>query len=309
MTADMDLVSLVEQFNSDEACRTALEQLRWPDGVACIRCGSLTVYRRTNRKLFECKDCGHQFSVTTGTIFHDTHLPLYKWFLATYLMVEAKKGISANQLKRTIKVSYKTAWYLSHRIRQAVADVERKELEGIIEADETFVGGKPRYAAPMTEYGHRRMGPRTGDDRKAIVLGALQRGGEVRMRVSKTRSGKAIQAFIDDAAGEIAVLHTDELPTYVGVARNLGVPHESVNHSEKEYVRGDVTTNGMESVWSLLKRSIIGSYHQLSEKHLDAYLAELEWRFNNRENPHLFRDTLRALVTADPLRYSELTAE
>lgn len=310
MTADMDLVSLISQFSSDDQCRTALEQMRWPNGVACLRCGSLTVYRLPKRNLFECKDCTYQFSVTTGTVLHDTHLPLQKWFLATYIMVESKKGISANQLKRMIKVSYKTSWYLTHRVRHAMGLVVGEQLGGIIEADETFVGGKYRYARTDKDmFGNMKKGPRP-DSNKTIVLGALERGGDVRMRVSGGgRSKKAITSFIDAEADNITQLYSDDLPVYQGVAKDLKVAHDSTNHTAKEWVRGDVHTNGMESVWSLLKRSIIGSYHQLSEKHLDAYLAELEWRFNNRDSKTMFTDTMRALLSAEALEYKVLTQQ
>ena len=312
-TADLNLLTLVGQFHDEDKCRDFLEGLRWPNGVACLRCGSIKVGRIATRHLFQCQDCAYQFSATVGSVFQDSKLPLYKWFAATYLMCESKKGISSNQLKRTIGVTYKTAWFLTHRVRAGMAAVVREELSGIIEADETFVGGKYRYARTDPDPyrpGHLKMGPRMGDaSNKTIVLGALERGGEVRFRVSKNRGKQSISTFIDDVAGEIAVLHSDDFSSYVGVANDLGVAHASVNHSAKEYVRGDVHTNGIESVWSLLKRSIVGSFHQLSEKHLDAYLAELEWRFNNRENPYLFRDTIKAMLNAEQLQYQDLIAD
>jgi transposase-like protein len=304
-----NLPMLIEKFHNDDACRKALEDIRWPEGVACLKCGSLNVAAVKDRPTYVCRDCAYQFSVTVGTVLQDTKLPLFKWFLATYMICESKKGISSNQLKRTLGITYKSAWFLTHRIRFAMSLVAREELTGIIEADETFVGGKYRYArTDKDEFGRVKRGPRP-DSNKSVVLGALARGGEVRMRVASTRSGVAIKSFIEAETENVTALHTDDLPTYVGVARSLGVKHESVNHSDKEYVRGDVTTNGMESVWSLLKRSIVGSFHQLSAKHLDAYLDELEWRFNNRDNPFLFRDTLKALMSSESLEYKELIAD
>ena len=207
-------------------------------------------------------------------------------------------------LFRSLGVTYKTAWFLTHRIRAGMAAVAREELTGIIEADETFVGGKLRFRGRP---GH--TGPVPGSNamsNKTIVLGALARGGDVRFRVSPTRTGGAIKTFFEDhIADSAAAIYTDDFSGYIGIA-DEDTAHESVNHSAKEYVRGDVHTNGIESVWSLLKRSIIGSFHQLSEKHLDAYLVELEWRFNNRENPYLFRDTIKAMLNAEALRYQEL---
>src|ERR671937_412992 len=141
---DVNLVSLIEDFGSEDKCRAYLEELRWPDGIECPRCEGRTISRIHKRKQFDCDSCRYQFSVTAGTVFHDSHLPLWKWFLATYLMCESKKGVSANQLKRTLGVSYKTAWYLCHRIRHAMGDDDAPPLDGIVEADETYVGGKYR---------------------------------------------------------------------------------------------------------------------------------------------------------------------
>src|SRR3954453_23730721 len=138
----MDLVKLIEDFGSEDKCREFLEHLRWPDGVRCPRCDSEKISRIIKRNQFDCDSCRYQFSVTAGTLFHDSHLPLWKWFLAIYMMVESRKSISANQLKRTLSVSYKTAWYLAHRIREAMGDDDQPLLRGIIEVDETYVGGK-----------------------------------------------------------------------------------------------------------------------------------------------------------------------
>jgi len=219
---------------------------------------------------------------------------LWKWFLAVYLIVESKKGISANQLKRTLGVSYKTAWYLCHRIRAALNEVDAQLLKGIIEADETFVGGK------VEGMGHGYT------DNKVVVVGAVQRGGAIRLQVVKGRDRETLQGFIrENVAGETQAIYTDELPSYLGIA-DEDTEHETVNHSEKEYVRGEVHVNSAENVWSLLKRSIIGSYHQVSAKHLDAYLDELEFRFNNRENPYMFRDAMLKLLLAETLPYAKL---
>ncbi len=290
----MNLVKLVEDFRSEEACRRFLEGLRWPDGIVCPRCGGKTISRIVERSQFDCDSCRYQFSVTAGTIFNDTHLPLWKWFMATYLVCESKKGVSANQLKRTLDVTYRTAWYLSHRIRAAMKEAARPLLRGTVEVDETYVGGKRRHVGR----GYR--------GNKTMVLGAVERGGGIRLRVEKRRDRRTLHRFIrsqvDDAASAI---YTDENPAY-GDLSDHNTRHETVNHHAEEWVRGDVHTNTAESAWSLFKRSVVGSYHHLSAKHLPSYLDEFEWRFNNRRNDFLFRDTMLALLKADTMTYREL---
>lgn len=297
---ETNLVALMEEFGNDESCRAYLEALRWPDGVKCLRCGSDNISRLYSRDQFDCDSCRYQFSVTVGTIFNDTHLSLWKWFLAVYMMCEAKKGVSASQLGRSIKVAYKTAWYLCHRIRKAMSEVEAPKLGGAgqtVEMDETYIGGKRRHV------GSGYVGNKT------MVLGALQRGGEVRLRVerrSKRGDKKALHGFVAETTKpDTSRICTDDNSGYVGI-EDADTKHQSVNHSAEEWVRGDVHTNGVEGVWSLFKRSIVGSYHQVSAKHLDRYLEEFEWRFNQRENPFLFRDTLMRLVTTDKMEYKDL---
>ncbi len=292
----VNLMTLMEEFDSDTACRVALEQLRWPKGVRCLRCESEKVYRATPRNQFDCALCGYQFSVTAGTIFHDSHLPLRKWFAATYLICESKKGISSNQLKRTLGVSYKTAWYLSHRIRAAMKDEIAPLLEGIVEVDETYVGGKVRG---------RGRGYR---DNKTMVLGAIARGGDVRLKVEKRADRRTLHTFIKSVVDDDAeAIYTDEWAAYRGIA-DANTRHETVNHREEEWVRANVHTNTVEGVWSLLKRSVVGSYHQLSAKHLQAYADEVAFKFNNRDNPYLFRDTLIRLIQAETLPYQSLVS-
>ncbi len=291
---EINLVDLMDRFSSEEECRALLEELRWPEGVECLRCGSKEASRIKNRPQFVCRSCLYHFSVTAGTIFHDSHLPLHKWFLAVYLIVESKKGVSANQLKRSLGVTYKTAWYLCHRIRSALSEVDAQLLKGIIEVDETFVGGE------VEGMGRGYKGNKT------VVVGAFERGGAIRLQVVRGRDRETLQGFIrESAAGDAQAIYTDELPSYIGIA-NEDIEHETVKHHEKEFVKGDIHTNSLENVWSLLKRSIIGSYHQVSAKHLDAYLDELEFRFNNRENPHMFRDAMYKLLVANNLPYAKL---
>jgi len=293
----MNLIELMDDFGSDDRCRAALEQLRWQDGPICPRCQSKAT-KIHERFQYDCDSCHYQFSVTAGTIFHDSHMSLWKWFVAVYLITESKKGISANQLSRTLKVSYKTAWYLCHRIRKAVEEINPPKLSGTVEVDETYIGGKQRYI------GSGRL------NNKTMVLGAVERGGDVRLRVEpqKAATRKVLHSFIRETTHPATErIITDEHRSYRGIA-DEDTKHETVNHRKEEWVRGDVHTNSVESVWSLFKRSIVGSYHQVSTKHLDGYLNEFEWRFNNRKNPYLFRDTLIKLLSSKNIEYKELTA-
>lgn len=306
--SEMDLMTLFERFGNDEKCRMYLERLRWPYGVQCTRCGSEKISRIYKRNQFACDSCKFHFSVTSGTIFHDSHLPLMKWFAAIYLLSESKKGMSANQLKRNLKVAYKTAWYLCHRIREAVKDADNDGLlSGVVEIDETFIGGKARNM-------HKRDWARKKETstgyyvNKTAVVGAIERGGKVRMQAVKRVDYNTIKAFIRaKLADETRAICTDDADVYDTIADH-NTQHESVNHSAGQYVFGDIHTNTLENVWSLFKRSVIGSYHRLSVKHLDRYLDEFEFRFNNRHNPFLFRDTLLRLLTSTNLEYKTLTS-
>jgi transposase-like protein len=292
--SDINLVNLMERFGSDEKCRAYLTELRWPKGVECPRCGCTSISRVIERDQYDCNKCRYQFSVTSGSIFHDSHLSLWKWFLAIYLMIESKKGISACQVQRTVQVSYKTAWFLCHRIRAAMREVSADLLKGIVEVDETYVGGRIHgYGSGYTR-------------NKAVVVGAVERDGNIRLSVIKSPTRYWLHKFIHETTDPKAkAIYTDQHPGYLGI-EDADTRHETVNHNE-QWVNGDVHTNNVESVWSLLKRSVVGTYHKISIKHLDAYLDELEHRFNNRNNKFLFRDTLLKLVQAEALPYSKLT--
>src|SRR6266404_2988644 len=184
--AEMNLPKLIAEFGSDEKCRTRLTELRWPNGVTCPRCQSKSVSTIAERGQYDCNACRYQFSVTSGTIFHDTHLSLSKWFLAIYLMTESKKGMSALQMKRTLNVAYETAWYLCHRIRAAMREINSELLRGVVEVDETYVGGKVRH-----------MG-RGYKGNKAIAIGAIQRAGKIRLQVITNANKTTLHKFIHD---------------------------------------------------------------------------------------------------------------
>ena len=297
----MNLVDVNTMFPTDEKCRELLTRLRWPEGVRCPRCNMDAVELETEKTLHYCKQCDYQFTVTAGTIFNDSHLPLRKWFLATLLLCEAKKGMSACQIQRTLGVSYKTAWYLCHRIRAAMAQTDKPMLSGKIEVDETYVGGMPRFKGP-----HNKRGRGT---KKRPVIGIRQRDGQLRLFHAANITARTVEKFIRDNVGQdIEVMYTDEYSMYKGIARRIGVQHKVVQHNTKEYVRGDAHTNTIENAFSLFKRGLRGSWHKISAKHLQAYLEEMEFRFNRRKNSNLFLDTLRHMVTSPVLTFEKLTA-
>ena len=296
--ADVNLISLIDRFNCDDKCREALEQARWPEGVCCTRCGDMNVHELPRHNRWECKGCGYQFSVTSGTIMHDSHLPLRKWFLAIYLMCESKKGMSANQLHRTLGIAYRTAWYLCHRIREAMGNEPLKgpTLVGVVEVDETYMGGKVKGKGR----GHK--------GNKTIIAGAIQRDGKVRMeRIPNVKKATLHDFIARTVRDEAQAIYTDELKSYLGI-EDHNTRHETVNHSQEEWVVGDVHTNSIEGVWALFKRSLMGTFHKMSKKHMDRYIEELEWRFNNRDNDHIFRDTLVRIMNTGNIEYKELVA-
>jgi len=300
----MTLNDLTHMYSTDEQCRALLKKLRWPYGVECLRCKSKQIFELSEYAKFECGECHYQFSVTTQTIFHDTHLPLETWLMAVLLLVEARKGISANQIKRTLSIgSYKTAWYLCHRIRAAMNEVqERSMLDGTVEMDETYVGGKQ----------HRGKGWNTPDNNKEVVIGIRQRGGELRFfHAQDAKSGTLAKYIQENISTDVEVMVTDEMPAYPKAMIGAGVhgsKHKTIRHRDKIYVDGEIHTNTVESAFSLLKRGIVGSWHKISAKHLESYLHEMTFRFNRRKNPDLFIDTLRHMITADPLTFAKLTA-
>src|SRR5216683_2081248 len=297
----IDLCELIERFGDDQKCRNYLERLRWKDNVCCPKCGSQRISSILKRDQFDCDSCRYQFSVTAGTIFHDTHLPLTKWFLATFILCQSRKGVSANQLKRMLGINYRTAWYLAHRIRHAVEQVNDPKLDGTVEVDETYVGGK--------KIG---WGVYAGKKAKEVVIGIRQRGGDLRFfHAEDTKSGTLAKYIKEDVSTDVDVMVTDDHGAYPWAMDKSGVGrerHKTINHSSGHYVNGDVHTNTVESAFSLLKRGIIGSWHKISAKHLPAYLDEMTFRFNRRKNTTLFLDTLRHMVTAPVLTFEKLTA-
>jgi len=292
-TRQMTIPEWEALFPTDDACKAYLTARRWPNGaVKCPRCGNDKVWELKARPFhWDCPACGpgrggYRFSVLVDTIFENTNIGLRQWFKVIYLMLTSKKGISSLQIQRIMGFgSYKTALYMTHRIRLAFTDPEFRKLMGIVEVDETFVGGKNK-----SRHWDKRT-PGTGGVGKASVMGAVERGGNVVTRVVARVDTETADSFVNAAVAEkVDLVATDESGVYRRVNRFR--PHESVNHGRGEYVRGNVHTCTIDGFWSLLKRGIIGSFHNVSRKYLPLYVAEFEWRYNNRDSPEIFRDAV-----------------
>jgi transposase-like protein len=291
-TLQMTWPQFERMFPNEEACREYLFARRWPDGVKCPRCGkSETVYKIALPWKWECwnADCasGHayRFSLIAKTIFENTKYPLRTWFWVLFLMVTSKKGISALQVHRMIgSGSYKTAFYMCHRLRAAMNDPEFRQLMGIVEIDETYIGGKDKNR----HWDKKRHVRGTGD--KTPVIGAISRKGNVVCQMIQHADMPTLHRFVNRVVDKdkVELVATDEHAGYQYLERWQQLPHETVNHREGEYVRGIVHTNNMESFWSLLKRGILGTYHNVSKKYLPLYLAEFSFRFNNRHEADIF---------------------
>jgi transposase-like protein len=286
-THQMSLPEWERLFPDDDACKAYLTARRWPNGVRCPRCGNGKVSPVSTRPFhWQCTKCakagGYRFSVLVDTIFENTNIGLRQWFKVIYLMLTSKKGISSLQLQRIMGFgSYKTALYMTHRIRAAFTDPEFRKLIGIVEVDETFVGGK-------NENRHRnKKTPGTGGAHKFAVMGALERDGAVVARVVAHVDSSTADAFVNAAVAEkVDLIATEESGVYYRA--NKLRPHESVNHGRGEYVRDVVHTCTIDGFWSLLKRGTIGTFHNVSRKYLPLYVAEFEWRYNNRDNKDIF---------------------
>jgi transposase-like protein len=290
-TRQMTLEQWEELFPTDDACKAYLARRRWPNGVRCPRCASERVYVLNTRPFhWECPDCrkggAYRFSVLVETIFEDTKVGLRQWFKVIYLMLTSRKGISSLQIQRMMGFgSYETALYMTHRIRAALADPEFRKLMGIVEVDETYIGGKNR-----NRHWDKRT-PGTGSAGKQAVIGAVERKGSVVARVLHEANMRTMGHFVRMAVSEkVDLVATDDHGGY----RNLSpdFPHETVSHHRHEYVRGIVHTQTIDSFWSLLKRGIMGSFHHVSAKYLPLYVAEFEWRYNNRNHPDIFGEAV-----------------
>jgi transposase-like protein len=323
----MNLIDVTKTFKSDDDCLAYMESMRWFDGIRCPVCGCDRISKITRKpgivtrgkskgeerknqrtRIYQCLEetCKQQFSATSGTIFNDSHLPLTKWFMALALIVDAKKSISAKQLQAHLGIgSYRTAWYMAHRIRKSMANEGSADLQGIVEMDETYLGGRALGAG--SDWRRRQH------ELKQVIVGIKERGGRIKMiHAPNARIETLAQYIKEHVSADIEAIMTDELPAYPKALRLALIDeskHFTVNHSAKIYVEGNVTTNGIESAFSLFKRAVIGSYHKISIKHLHRYLSEFETRFNGRKDKDRFNPVLRRMLGVDPMPYAELIAE
>jgi transposase-like protein/predicted RNA-binding Zn-ribbon protein involved in translation (DUF1610 family) len=285
-TVQMTWPQFERMFPDEDSCKAYLVSRRWPNGVKCPRCGNAQVWLLKHKpwhwQCQKCNDTGYRFSLYVKTIFENTNYPLRTWFRVLYMILTSKKGVSALQVHRTIgSGSYRTAFYMCHRLRAALNDPEFRQLMGVVEIDETYIGGKDH-----NRHWDKKVAGR-GTAGKIPVIGAIARKGNVVCKMIENADTETLTRFVRKTVGDkVDLVATDEHSGY----RYLKwvMPHGVVKHSHGEYVRGEIHTQNIESFWSLLKRGIIGTYHNVSKKYLPLYLAEFSFRFNNRNNPDIF---------------------
>src|ERR1019366_2120821 len=294
---DLNLVALAKHFSDEDKAREFLEAQRWPEGPICPHCGELNnAYRlqpQASKKgkhvragVWKCGGCREQFTVTVGTIFADSHIPLSKWLLAYHLLCSSKKGISAHQLHRMLKVTYRSAWFMAHRIRYSMTQEPlSSKLSGVIEVDEAYIGGKIRTGPQSVRPGERPRDRVSGYDNKAAVVSVLQRGGRVQSKHVGRVNAENLKPIINQMCAEDAHIMTDSSTVLAGAL--MGRKHDQVNHKAKEYVRYEdglcITTNAIEGYFATLKRGINGGYHHVGKQHLHRYLSEFDFRYNARK--------------------------
>jgi len=311
---ELNLYALAQHFSDEDKAREFLEKLRWPDGVVCPHCGLIdNAYRlepkpskkdqHVRKGVWKCGGCREQFTVTVGTIFEDSHIPLSKWLLAYNLLCASKKGMSAHQLHRMLKVTYRSAWFMAHRIRYTMSQEPlSSKLQGVIEVDETYIGGKLRVGTYKPLRGKPKHLAPTAN--KAPVVSVLQRGGRVQSTHVERVTAENLRDVVNTMVDEDAHVMTDS-STVLKKAFLGRRTHSQVNHTDKEYVRYEndlcVTTNSIEGYFATLKRGINGVYHHVGKQHLHRYLSEFDFRYNSRKEKDGDR-TLLALKSTNGKR-------
>jgi len=286
--SDMSAID-VGRLTEDEA-RTILEAIRWPNGPVCPHCGGVAVTRlqakstKVRDGLFQCNGCRGQFTVILGTVMQGSHITLRQWVQAFHSMCSHKKGVSALQLQRNLGLrSYQSAWFLAHRIRLAMkADPLASKLKGIVEVDETYVGGKPRKGK-KDEAGNPIVNKRGRGTKKTPVVALVERDGRIRTRVVEHVNAGNLKQTIRENVNPKAAIQTDDLNLYNGIGQEFEGGHQTVNHSRGEYARGEVNTNSAESFFALLKRGVHGTFHHISKTHLHRYCDEFSFRWDERK--------------------------